>query len=785
MDDDADMSSNQQSGSTSPMGSTTWATAVDESVPGMSPPAFTALQEPWPPTRSGTPSDDDRPGFSPIREDQENNDESDTDTATPPLPKEREHKDEDMEREQQVEDKEPIDKESADENKDKEEPNTAASVPLPTNPPNTAASPGLDTPPLPPPIPPNSAASPPASPPHPPVVPPNTASSPMPPPNPPNTAVNAADEPPLTAIPLDPSARFRGLDTGSPMPSPVRRTFGINPFLKRSLGGMLRDTPRTRSARSSADLSHPVSVAASPVTNPLPIPDDESKDEPAKADETSGEGEAVPSGEADKNDSAAATTEQAPVPAAESTEVEMTPSVDVEVTLSEEPAAPKSAGLLTAEGPDMAAKTDTDPSSPLLAEPTTRSRRPTGVFSNAAFLRQVQGYIRPEASAFKPEPSPLATEFSKRDREDDDAEDEEAKADKNDEEDKAETKGEETSSAPEPAPASPHAPSPAASPVVATTSTEDKTETAEPVASVASPPADSVADPVERPRSPPKDPTATKRLKPTAAPFIPKPTAPVFVPRFGAVPSPPTRQPGIMQPVPRAFTAPIMDHVAQMPIAFGAPVTFAPVAFTPRSTNMQPRSLSATLTKSPSGLRPNALPFVPGVGPSFGATEPETPSSGDSSNSLGLFTFTAKLRPTASEFKPISEIKPEYKEHKEFKPNPRTGPNGTPYRPPPLDLSRSEPASRAFELLGNTPFEIGQDEQPGTAASDVVPRRHSFKESMDHTRKQAFHDSDSVDLGRRHSFKESADLQPWRTEASPRSDRARSEHSISEVSLGH
>jgi hypothetical protein len=75
-----------------------------------------------------------------------------------------------------------------------------------------------------------------------------------------------------------------------------------------------------------------------------------------------------------------------------------------------------------------------------------------------------------------------------------------------------------------------------------------------------------------------------------------------------------------------------------------------------------------------------------------------------------------------------------------------------------------------------------QDTQHLDTPSSVT-RRHSFKESSDVKRKQAFHDSGSVDLGRRHSFKSSPDLQPWRNEASPRSDTGRSEHSISEVRL--
>jgi hypothetical protein len=640
MEKDADADADTVSEVSAP--SMSWATAADESMTT----TFTAQQEPWPPTRSGTPDSGAR--FSPIEEDHDRENENNNDGDS-----EKENADEKK-----------VEKEKEDFNDSGSDTDTTADT-------ATARSAPLTS---------SNATSPPK----------DKAGRYSP-------SRPASPDSVPTSIPVSaPSAPSRA----------PRRSVDVNPFLKRSLGGMLRERDAgKRSVRASADLSaQPVPEAGSPSALHEILTGDEADEEDNAAD--------APDSERDV----------AKVEAAEAA-----PEAEAPTPNPKEAAVPEPA-------PEPVTEPMTEPAAETLPAPPSEPRRPT--VAVGAFSRQLQGFLRGDVAAFTPSaPAP------KRGREDDDGD---RKRDAID--------ATPARQSPPSLPSTLVNPSPAPTLVTATDATMEATEAPVDAPAPAAAADDDRAPPIE-------DPTATKRLKPAAAAFVPKPTATAFVPR----PTAPSFAPRL-----RPQAAPFqLKHRAQ--------------------------------TSSISGLRPAAAPFVPGGVPSvpsggmlFGAPqpEPEKPSvlpekqqdkqeqehQHQRGNSLGLFTFTAKLRPTAPAFKPLTEIGADYE--------PGVGHAAEPL---PAPEALVEPAVAAASLDSPVDIKTNGDDHAEPDPEPEVTRRHSFKESLDMQRKRAFHDSGSVDHGRRHSFRASTasiDMQPWRTEASPRGDRDRERergHAVSEV----
>lgn len=682
----------------SPFGSTTWTTAVDESVQAFSPPAFTALQEPWPP--SWPLSEDESEVISPIQEEQVN----------------------------QVIDTIDIDRESdsstaiASAAHSPIEP-TASAVAVPGSTLTTTQSTLNET-----------ASS------HP---------SPLHPKSPPNTAaLSPSDGMGPDTAPTTPRDRL-GFDG----PDGPRRpgTVGMKPFLKRSLGGLLRDggSRRTRSdASSSMGLASPAlsrvnsranSRNSSPTRTSFNV-DGEADDVRQNGNDAHNhsfnlkrKGEGVtregfdirPGDEADEEDNAADD-----VPLDRST----APGPDL---------GKPSATVLESDYQEVSLppKSDVDVE---IETPRTRAQRPTGVFVNPAFRRQVQGFLRSNAVAFRPVPKV----------------DNETPA--------GEAVGEESGAA------SPEVSSSAGRAALATESSTASSPTIDTIVHHTAPSPTIEPDRGTEPQevhilSPPKNPAAVKKLKPTAPVFVPKPTASIFVPRSVLT------QPAVLPVVPQL---PLPPYVAAPPVMQSSQISAVAMA-------------APSPIKSPAILRPSALPFVPGR-MTFGAAapaveKPEAPYGG----ALGLFTFTHQLRPGASEFKPRAEIAEEISAPVSAPtavvapspPAPAASAAVVTSNPPDSPLPVQLPASPKRSKMPETPFtskpvdDEAQSNPPRAPVSAGLQRRHSLKDSSDS--KLTF---DPVDYERRHSFRDSTDLPPWRPHASSRSsEEALSLGSASEV----
>lgn len=636
----------------SPQDSTTWGTAFDESFAD-SPRAFTALQEPWPPTRCPSPDDN---AFAQMKSEfnDDNNsqdgDESDSGTATPSV-----H---------------------------------------------------------------SRALTPQMSP---------------------------------SELPPRDSAPAQG-EEASPVPAlATNRSFGglaPNSFLKRQLGGMLRETRRSLDA-TSASLSASLSSAAqdTPTTRETtPSWSPEKGAGEAEMDAPKDTVNLAPNNNSGvdvfgtRPDESHITPPTKPVVIVAAAEDESTP---LRSALALEPEAPAptapeaeeaeaetsdkaGSDRETREGEDNAAdqppskrsKNALRPGSIDESSPSseTRTRRPVANFgANPAFRRQLQSFLPPGGVVFKP--SRKTEEEAKA------AELEEVEAEVEAQEDQASAEvsmvlSTGTSDAAE-AIAATEALTPPSVPAnvavsdpatheAAVTPTKSHEELAEPGS--------------ERLRSPPKNERDAKKLKPTAAPFVPtapvtrpatrsiSATAPAFKPGTRVIsataapfqPAAPTSSSFNFKPTAAAFTpSPGFSFAPAAP-------AFVPSAFQPVATPFQPvagnpgfapafapaqdhifgherrqSSVSANTLhqRQPSGviqshvvghtrqqssvvlstgessarLRPTALPFQPGSLATTPTIQDESKGSINAGGALGLFTFTHKLRPTAAEWKPAAE----------------------------------------------------------------------------------------------------------------------------------
>lgn len=200
-----------------------------------------------------------------------------------------------------------------------------------------------------------------------------------------------------------------------------------------------------------------------------------------------------------------------------------------------------------------------------------------------------------------------------------------------------------------------------------------------------------------------------------------KPGASVFVPR-AIVTSPPRMMPAIDAPPPKVEEQ-RPPSVTSSIFTFGYPSTVERKLSL--ASTSSPRNPSKVLASLPS-LQPSAPAFKPtapvfqpaSVTSSLGAVTTAQSETG-SGGALGLFTFTHNLRPTAAEFRPngVRGGTSPLRHNQALRPH-----------PPDLDLSKADPTSKPFQLPSALfPSNEGKIEIGNGEVSLVLPVKRAVK----------------------------------------------------------